>query len=221
MFASKQVTNKIDSCWRSNPNWAANRKALADCSVGFGKDSIGGKNGKFYRVTDSTDDPINPTPGTLRHGAIQTEPLWIIFAKDMVIKLENELIMNSFKTIDGRGANVEIAYGPCITIQGVTNVIIHGLHIHDCQAGKPGLVRSSPIHVGHRLGADGDGISIFGSSNIWIDHCSFSKCTDGLIDVIHGSTAVTISNNLFKNHNKVRIHACYILMPFFFSFGLK
>ncbi|KAL6197656.1 hypothetical protein ACLB2K_033262 [Fragaria x ananassa] len=135
--------NVVDSCWRSNPNWARNRQALANCAVGFGKDAIGGKYGRIYVVTTSSDDPINPKPGTLRYGVIQTQPLWIIFAKDMVIALKNELIMNSFKTIDGRGAKVEIAYGPCITVQGVSHVIIHGISIHDCKPGKSSMVRTS------------------------------------------------------------------------------
>ncbi|KAL8170169.1 hypothetical protein V2J09_021973 [Rumex salicifolius] len=55
------------------------------------------------------DDPVNPKPGTLRHAVIQYEPLWIVFKRDMVISLKQELIMNSFKTIDGRGVNVHIA----------------------------------------------------------------------------------------------------------------
>nr|POE95026.1 putative pectate lyase 2 [Quercus suber] len=197
--------NVIDACWRTKSNWASNRGALADCAVGYGKDAIGGKYGAIYVVTTAEDDPVNPKPGTLRYGVIQTKPLWIIFAKDMVITLKNELIMNSYKTIDGRGAKVEIAYGPCITVQGVSHVIIHGISIHDCKPGKSGLVRSSPTHVGHRRGSDGDAISIFASSYVWVDHCFLSHCTDGLIDIIHASTAITISNNYFSQHNKVML----------------
>lgn len=195
--------NPVDSCWRSNPNWAKNRQALADCAVGFGSDATGGKYGSIYVVTSPSDDPVNPKPGTLRYGAIQAKPLWIVFARDMVIRLKNELIMNSFKTIDGRGAKVEIAYGPCITIQKVSHVIIHGISIHDCKPGKSGRVRSSPTHVGQRQGSDGDAISIFASSHIWVDHCYLARCADGLVDVIHASTAVTISNNYFSQHDKV------------------
>ncbi|XP_022877946.1 putative pectate lyase 2 [Olea europaea var. sylvestris] len=204
-YSNKKVLNFIDSCWRSKANWAANRRALADCAVGFGQNAIGGKNGATYVVTDPSDDPINPKPGTLRYGAIQSNPLWIIFAKDMVITLKNELMINSFKTIDGRGVKVEIAYGPCITIQYVSHVIIHGISIHDCKPGKSGLVRNSPTHVGHRKGSDGDAIDIFGSTDIWIDHCFLARCTDGLIDVIHASTSITISNNFFQQHDKVML----------------
>ncbi|XP_047313051.1 putative pectate lyase 2 [Impatiens glandulifera] len=203
--STKKVLNKIDSCWRSKTNWAANRRALADCAVGFGRGAVGGKYGAIYVVTNPSDDPVNPKPGTLRYGVIQTKPLWIIFGKNMVITLKNELLMNSYKTIDGRGAKVEIAYGPCITIQRVSHVIIHGISIHDCKPGKSGLVRNSPDHLGHRQGSDGDGIDVFASTNIWIDHCFLAKCTDGLIDVIHASTAITISNNYFTRHDKVML----------------
>ncbi|KAL9326581.1 hypothetical protein ACSQ67_007226 [Phaseolus vulgaris] len=135
-YLSCGTGNPIDDCWRCDPNWEKNRQRLADCAIGFGKNAIGGKNGKIYVVTDSSDDDaVTPKPGTLRYAVIQEEPLWIIFARDMVIKLKEELIMNSFKTIDGRGASVHIANGPCITIQYVTNVIIHGINIHDCKQG--------------------------------------------------------------------------------------
>ncbi|XP_057959145.1 putative pectate lyase 2 [Malania oleifera] len=203
--SNHKLMNTIDSCWRAAPNWASNRHALADCAVGFGCNATGGKYGKLYVVTDPSDDPINPKRGMLRFGAIQFEPLWIIFGRDMVITLKNELIFNSYKTVDGRGANVEIAYGPCITLQGVSHVIIHGISIHDCKPGKPGLVRSTPMHVGHRLGSDGDAIAVFASSHIWIDHCFLARSTDGLIDVIHASTAVSISNNFLTQHDKVML----------------
>ncbi|KAF5820871.1 putative pectate lyase [Helianthus annuus] len=202
---SSKASNLIDACRLKTPKWASNRRALADCAIGFGKGAIGGKNGAIYVVTDPSDDPINPKPGTLRYGVIQTRPLWIIFAKDMVINLKNELIMNSYKTIDGRGAKVEIANGPCITIQKVSHVIIHGISIHDCKPGKAGLVRSTPMHVGHRRGSDGDAVEIFASWYVWIDHCYLARAYDGLIDVIHASNFVTISNNFFSQHDKVML----------------
>ncbi|KAH0668364.1 hypothetical protein KY285_029570 [Solanum tuberosum] len=205
-YLSCGTGNPIDDCWRCDPNWEKNRQRLANCAIGFGKNAVGGRDGKIYVVTNSgNDDPVNPKPGTLRYGVIQDEPLWIIFARDMVIQLKEELIMNSFKTIDGRGANVHIAGGPCITIQYVTNVIIHGIHIHDCKQGGNAMVRSTPHHYGWRTISDGDGVSIFGGSHIWIDHCSLSNCVDGLIDAIMGSTAITISNNYMTKHDKVML----------------
>ncbi|KAB2602077.1 pectate lyase 8 [Pyrus ussuriensis x Pyrus communis] len=205
-FFSCATGNPIDDCWRCDPQWQLHRKRLANCGIGFGRNAVGGRDGRYYVVNDpGNDDPVNPRPGTLRHAVIQDRPLWIVFKRDMMITLKQELIMNSFKTIDARGVNVHIAYGACITIQYITNVIIHGLHIHDCKSTGNALVRSSPSHYGWRTMADGDGISIFGSSHIWIDHNSLSNCADGLIDAIMGSTAITISNNYFTHHNEVML----------------
>ncbi|KAL7186755.1 hypothetical protein ACSBR2_028477 [Camellia fascicularis] len=198
--------NPIDDCWRCDPNWAANRKVLADCAIGFGSNAIGGRDGEFYIVTDSdNDDPFNPIPGTLRHAVIQDEPLWIIFDHDMVIHLKEELVMNSYKTIDGRGYNIEISNGPCITIQNISNIIIHGVYVHGCVPAGNAVVRDKPQHYEMRGISDGDGISIFAGRDVWIDHCSLSNCRDGLIDAIYGSTDITISNNYMFKHNEVML----------------
>ena len=58
-------------------------------------------------------------------------------------------------------------------------------------------------HYGERSRSDGDGISIFGATNIWIDHIFMSNCDDGIIDAIQGSTAITVSNCHFTRHNEV------------------
>ncbi|KAL6497726.1 hypothetical protein OROHE_027051 [Orobanche hederae] len=198
--------NPIDDCWRCDPNWAANRQRLADCAIGFGRAAGGGRGGRYYVVTDSSDhDAANPIPGTLRHAVIQDEPLWIIFQSSMVIKLRHELIFNSYKTVDGRGANVHVTGHGCITLQFVSNVIIHNVRIYDCTPSGHTIVRSSPTHAGWRGKSDGDGISIFTSRNIWIDHCALSRCTDGLIDAIMASTAITISNSYFSHHDEVML----------------
>ncbi|KAG0485839.1 hypothetical protein HPP92_009918 [Vanilla planifolia] len=204
-LSSCGMGNPIDDCWRCDPHWETNRQRLADCAIGFGRNALGGKGGAIYVVTDSgDDDPVNPKPGTIRHAVIQDKPLWIIFERDMVITLKEELIMNSYKTLDGRGASVHIAGGPCITVQYVSHVIIHGLNIHDCKQGNA-YVRDSPGHYGWRTLSDGAGTSIFGGSHVWVDHCTLSSCRDGLVDAIHGSTAITISNNYMSHHDKVML----------------
>ncbi|GAA0186084.1 lyase [Lithospermum erythrorhizon] len=204
-----EATNPIDKCWRCDPKWADNRKRLADCGIGFGKNATGGKHGEFYVVTDDSDDTMNPKIGTLRHAVTQKRPLWIIFQRDMVIRLVQELIMESDKTIDARGTRVYITGGAGLTLQFIRNVIIHGLRINNIGVGSGGLIRDSEEHFGLRTQSDGDGISIFGSQNIWIDHVSMKKCFDGIIDVIEGSTAITISNGHFTDHNEVMLFGAH------------
>lgn len=202
-----KATNPIDRCWRCREDWAKDRQRLSTCAKGFGRKAYGGgRRGEIYVVTDSSDNDLeNPKPGTLRYAVIQDRPLWIVFQQDMTIRLQQELMVTSNKTIDGRGSNVHIAYGSGITVQFVANIIIHGLHIHNCVEGRGGTIRDSTTHMGHRTKSDGDGVSIYSSSNVWVDHLTMSKCADGLVDVIEGSTAVTISNNYFTNHNDVML----------------
>ena len=200
--------NPIDDCWRcAGTDWRQDRQRLADCGIGFGRNALGGKGGPLYVVTDSSDrDPVNPAPGTLRHAAIQEGPLWIVFAADMTIRLSQELLVNSYKTIDGRGARVHIgAGGACITLQYVSNVIIHNVHVHDCVPAGDANVRSSPTHYGWRTRSDGDGISLFGARDVWVDHCALWRCADGLVDAIMGSTAITVSNSYFAHHDEVML----------------
>lgn len=200
------ATNPIDKCWRCNKDWAKNRQALGRCAHGFGEHTTGGMGGRIYVVTDNSDnDVLNPKKGTLRYGVIQDKPLWIIFKRSMIITLKQELMMNHDKTIDGRGVQVHIAYGAGLTIQFVHNVIIHGIRIHHIVSKSGGLIRDSVSHFGLRTVSDGDGISIFGSSKVWVDHVSLDHCADGLIDAIMASTAITISNCKFNHHNDVML----------------
>ncbi|KAK3140380.1 hypothetical protein QOZ80_5AG0400120 [Eleusine coracana subsp. coracana] len=189
MLGNCGTGNPIDDCWRCDPNWSNNRQRLADCAVGFGRAAIGGKDGKVYVVTDPSDNPANPEPGTLRYGIVQDEPLWITFARDMTIRPKKDLLVGSHKTIDGRGADVVVGDGgACFAVRGRSNVIIHGITIRDC-----------------RKGEEGDGVTVLGSTDVWIDHCTLEDCIDGLIDVTEGSTRVTLSNNLLRNHDKVML----------------
>ncbi|TKY45977.1 putative pectate lyase 2 [Spatholobus suberectus] len=192
--------NVIDRCWRPNPEWRRHRSQLATCSVGY----VGKMTNNI--VTDPSDDPINPKPGTLRHGASVIQgKVWITFQRDMHIKLERPLLISSFTTIDGRGVNINIANNACLMIFKATNIIIHGIRVHHCKPQAPGMVMGTEgkvIPLGH---VDGDAIRLITASKIWIDHNTLYDCQDGLLDVTRGSTNVTISNNWFRNQDKVML----------------
>ncbi|KAK7359948.1 hypothetical protein VNO77_01917 [Canavalia gladiata] len=200
--------NVIDQCWRVNPEWRRYRSQLATCSVGYAGKMINntGKDLIRYKVTDPSDNPINPKPGTLRYGASRIQgKVWITFQRDMHIKLQKSILVSSFTTIDGRGVNVHIGDNACLMIFKATNIIIHGLRIHHCKPQVPGLVMGpygKIISLGH---VDGDAIRLVTASNIWIDHNTLYDCQDGLLDVTRGSTNVTISNNWFREQNKVML----------------
>lgn len=205
---NSSVMNVIDGCWRSDPNWRHHRQHLARCSVGYaGKmtDNIG-PNVTRYKVTDDGDDALDPKPGTLRYGATMIKgKVWITFHKDKQIKLQKPLLVSSFTTIDGRGADVHIAGGGCLVLLGVTDVIIHGLRIHDCETQQAEEVMGPEGHLVRLDYPDGDAISVISSRKVWIDHNTLYQCADGLIDVTHGSTDVTVTNNWFRNHDMVML----------------
>ena len=64
-----------------------------------------------------------------------------------------------------------------------------------------------------------DSITIKGGNNIWIDHCIFEDSKteeikyfgrkyeqhDGLVDITDGSDNITVSYNIFRNHNKTML----------------
>jgi pectate lyase len=52
---------------------------------------------------------------------------------------------------------------------------------------------------------DGEAIRLVSVSKIWIDHNTLYDCQDGLLDVTRGSTNITISNNWFREQNKVML----------------
>ncbi|KAE8663386.1 putative pectate lyase 18 [Hibiscus syriacus] len=74
----------------------------------------------------------------------------------------------------------------------VTNIIIHGLNIHDCKQGGSAIHRTA-------TGFPSSAAATFG----WI--ATLSNCKDGLIDAIYGSTAITISNKYMSRHDKVML----------------
>ncbi|MBA0837816.1 hypothetical protein Goarm_009935 [Gossypium armourianum] len=156
-----EVTNPVDSCWRCDSDWEKNRKNLVNCAPGFAHGTTGGKGGEFYVATDPIDNAAGCKPGTLRHAVTQTGPLWITFKRSMTIKLEQELIVTSDKSIDVKGTNMEIRNATGITVQFVKNVIIHGLHIHQIIPTKGGKIKDGEKHLGLRSASD----VMFGASD--------------------------------------------------------
>ncbi|KAJ1266870.1 hypothetical protein BS78_07G012700 [Paspalum vaginatum] len=202
--------NVIDRCWRGQPDWAANRQRLASCSVGFaGKMRQNrGAGVTHYTVTDPGDDPVRPRPGTLRYGAtVLPGKVWITFQRGMHIRLAQPLFVKSFTAIDGRGADVHVAGGAGLVLYRVSNVIVHGLHVHDVRAQPAGavVVPGGGVRPAAAGGTDGDAIRLVSSRKVWVDHNSLSRCEDGLLDVTVGSTDVTVSNNWFFDHDKVML----------------
>jgi pectate lyase len=153
---------------------------------GYGAGTKGGSAGEIYRVTTLSGEG----PGSLREAVESSEPLWIVFDVDGTIDLKRKsLKIKSFKTIDGRGANVTIMNG-AVHIFDAEHVIIENITI-----GKNTQVI---------------GLRILRSKYVWLDHISFtggiSKDGDrlyaNLLAIMDGSTRVTVSWSSFRNQDK-------------------
>ncbi|KAK5826455.1 hypothetical protein PVK06_021374 [Gossypium arboreum] len=172
--------NVIDKYWRGNPLWRSQRQQLAKCSVGFAGKMINniGKDAVKYKVIDPFNHPLNPKSGSLRYGTTMIKgKVWITFKNSMTITLQRPLLLSSFTTIDGRGVDVHIIGFGCLLVYQATNIIIHGLHA----------------------------IRLVTARKVWIDHNTLYECQDGLLDVTRGSTNITVSNNWFRNQDKVML----------------
>ncbi|KAM3736022.1 hypothetical protein ACB098_10G131600 [Castanea mollissima] len=183
---------------RWNPDWRRNIQQLATCSTDYaGKMTNNIVRGLTqYVVTDPSDNPINPKPGTLRYGTTMIKgKKWITSQRSMRIKVEKPLLISSFTTIDGRGANVHIAGIACLMIYKISdqqnNIIIHGLQVHHCRSQPPSKVMGLDLEIVSLGQVDGDAIRLVTASKVWLDHNALYESEDGLLD--------------FKNQDKVML----------------
>jgi pectate lyase len=161
---------------------------------GFGAKVDGGAAGCITHVTSLA----NAGTGTLRAALERDVPAWIVFDLSGDIALESDLVASSNKTLDARGQSVTLRkYG--ISIAGpVENVLIEGLTFDG--EGDPGSQNEG--HDALALGA--------GARRVWVDHCDLSRYGDGLVDLAHGSTDVSVSWSHFHDHDKVMLFGASI-----------
>ncbi|MGR6913890.1 pectinesterase family protein [[Actinomadura] parvosata] len=102
-----------------------------------------------------------------------------------------EIAVASDKSIVGEGAGAELVHGGFF-LDGVHNVVIRNLTIRDTYV--PGDWDGKT--------KDYDGIQLDGAHHVWIDHNHFTRTGDGLLDIRKDSDYVTVSWNVFSDHNK-------------------
>lgn len=161
-------------------------------ATGYGKYTVGGRNGKLIWVSNLNDEG----PGSLRNALRLKGPRTILFEVSGIIDVGTPLnISNPYVTLVGQSAP-----GQGITIRNsgkgsvirvlTSEVILRGLRIRKGRWNEK---------------EDGDCISIKPTngkiSNIVIDHCSLSWATDEIIGINDGGSAVfnvSITNNIIS-----------------------
>jgi pectinesterase len=159
-----------------------------------------------FAGTATADQPRGTTGGTggrtviasdadqLAAYAALPEPLTILVNRSLRLEPLGSMIrVAGDKTIAGIGRRAELVGGG-LFLDRVENVIVRNLTFRDSYV--PG------DWDGKSADNNNDGIRIDTSSHVWIDHNEFARLGDGLVDVRKDSTAVTLSWNVFRDHNK-------------------
>ncbi|UQA59863.1 pectate lyase family protein [Polyangium aurulentum] len=89
--------------------------------------------------------------------------------------------VGSNKTILGLGTDAKIVGGG-LYLYEEKNVIIRNISFQDADEDAIGITEKT--------------------TNVWIDHNTFSNAADGLLDIVRQSSFVTVSWNVFTNHHK-------------------
>jgi pectate lyase len=144
---------------------------------GFGRNTIGGKLGKVYLVSNLNDSG----PFSLRDLLNRPGPRIIKFGVSGTIRLQTGLVLvEPLVTIDGSDApNGGIAIDGPFAITA-SQVIIRHVRFRNGDLQNP----ADAVLIGEDNGSR--------PSNIVLDHCSISWGGDGNVDIVNGASDVTI-----------------------------
>jgi|GEM_PF-3243418 len=150
---------------------------------GFGAQSVGGRGGDVYHVTNLNDHGT----GSLRQGIVSANsPRTIIFDVSGTIELESNLVIDRpFLTLAG-----QTAPGDGITLKNFRTVIArtHDVIVRYLRF-RPGDVAQAYDSAGNLM--EHDSLTIYNSHDIIIDHVSASWSVDEVLETT-ASTNVTV-----------------------------
>ncbi|WP_068502646.1 pectate lyase family protein [Paenibacillus kribbensis] len=150
---------------------------------------------KVIEIMNDLDLGWNEMPSAAKlnpfsaHNAVQTHP---VLKKTGVSKIYIQNL-NGVTIFSAKGAKIKHAG---FVIKNSSNLIFRNLEFDE-------LWEWDEATKGNYDKNDWDYITVEGaSSKVWIDHCTFNKAYDGLVDVKKGSNGVTISWSLFKGDDR-------------------
>ncbi len=145
---------------------AAHALPIIPGMVGYGSESVGGRGGTIYRVTNLNDNGT----GSLEACTGASGPRVCLFEVSGTINDDQIIIRDPYLTIDGASAP-----SPGIQITGRISILAHNVFIrHIAVRGKS----SGTDNVEIVRGGGGTG----NVNNVVLDHMSMSYTTDGMLD---------------------------------------
>lgn len=164
---------------------------------GMGEGTFGGSGGEVVTVTNSEE---------FRKAVEGNTPRIVQVSGSIDLGPGMAARVGSYKTIVGLGEDAKLLGGGLV-LNRSSQVIIRNLRLGN--AITPGF---DPAAGGDAVA---DALHISRSTNIWIDQCTFKndpeiwegkeESFDGLLDIVNASTNITISNNIFENHNQTML----------------
>jgi pectate lyase len=133
------------------------------------------------------------TPDQLRGFAKSPEPLVVILHGELVFPHYEKLVVRANKSFLGAGEGAAVVNAGFKLIN-VSNVVFRNFTVRDSYI--PGDFE------GKRPDNDRDGIQMDTCTHIWVDHMHFTRLGDGLVDIRKDCDNVTLSWNVFSDHNK-------------------
>ncbi|MBT2530983.1 right-handed parallel beta-helix repeat-containing protein [Arthrobacter sp. ISL-48] len=133
------------------------------------------------------------TPDQLRVFAKSAEPLVVVLHGVLVFPQYEKLTVTANKSFLGAGEGATVVNAGFKLIN-VSNVIFRNFTVRDSYI--PG------DFVGKRPDNDRDGIQMDTCTHVWVDHMHFTRLGDGLVDIRKDCDNVTLSWNVFSDHNK-------------------
>jgi hypothetical protein len=159
---------------------------------GFGRDAIGGRNGKVYVVTNLSDSG----PGSLRDAVSQPDRT-VVFSTGGLITLKDRLVVSKRISILGQTAPGDgiTVYGNGWSFSNADDTIVRYIRIRMGTAGAKGK----------------DAITIAEGSNMIFDHISVSWGRDETFSINGGAASnITIQNSIIAQG--LETHSCGGLM---------
>ena len=122
-------------------------------------------------------------------------------------------------TLIGVGADAHITHGNLL-VERVDNVIVRNIRFSDAYDHFP--VWDPKDNANGEWNSEYDTLTLNGATHVWVDHCSFDdgdrfdgrervafgrrmQHHDGLLDIIRQANHITVSWNVFRNHDKTTL----------------
>ncbi|MEO3749615.1 pectinesterase family protein [Streptomyces sp. B6B3] len=176
----------------TTPTTPVTSAGWADAPVGFAALDAAGQDGTTGGAGGATVT-VHDLAELVRY-AEAPEPYVIRVAGSIEVAPFGGMIrVASDKTIVGVGPDAELVGGGLFLDQ-VANVVVRNLTFRDSYV--PG------DWDGKSADNDNDAIRMDTAHHVWVDHCAFLRGGDGLVDVRRDSDYVTLSWNVFADHNK-------------------